>query len=144
MYVDAAYCYRPRSVVYQSVCHSSEPCNSSWTDRDAVLAEDSCGPKEPCIIWGSRSPWEGAILPLPTGIWQGWPTVKYRDICGELSKNGWTSLDAVWDEDSGGPRNHVLDGNPDSRMGMGNFKGKGAVRCNISDSLPCVVRWETD
>jgi len=26
------------------------------------LVEDSGGPKEPCIRWGSRSPWERAIL----------------------------------------------------------------------------------
>ena len=26
------------------------------TDRDAVWVEDSSEPKEPCIIWGSRSP----------------------------------------------------------------------------------------
>jgi len=35
-YADAAYCYRPSSVVCQSV----------WTDRDAVWIEDLGGPKE--------------------------------------------------------------------------------------------------
>jgi len=39
-YVDAAYCYRPSSVVCRSVClsvcHTSEPCNNGWTDRDAA------------------------------------------------------------------------------------------------------------
>jgi len=44
-YVDAAYCYRPRSVVCRlsvclSVCHSCEPCKNGWTDRDAVWVED--------------------------------------------------------------------------------------------------------
>ena len=34
--VDAAYCYRPSSVVCRSVCHTSEPWRNSWTDRDAV------------------------------------------------------------------------------------------------------------
>jgi len=53
-----------------SVCHTSEPC----TDRDAVWFEDSGGPNEPCIRWGSRSPWEGAIL-----RGKGRPIVKYRD-----------------------------------------------------------------
>jgi len=27
-YVDAAYCYRPSSVVCLSVCHSSQPCKN--------------------------------------------------------------------------------------------------------------------
>jgi len=40
-----------------SVCHSSDPCKNGWTDRDAVWVEDSGGPKEPCIRWGSRSPY---------------------------------------------------------------------------------------
>ena len=35
-YVDAAYCYRPSSVVCRSVCHTSEPCKNGCTDRDAV------------------------------------------------------------------------------------------------------------
>ena len=52
-YVDAAYCYRPSSVVFRSVCHSSEPCENGSTDRDAVWVEDSGGPKEPRIRWGS-------------------------------------------------------------------------------------------
>jgi len=28
-YADAACCYRPRSVVCRSVCHSSEPCKTA-------------------------------------------------------------------------------------------------------------------
>jgi len=31
-YVDAAYCYRPSSMI----CHASEPCKNGCTDRDAV------------------------------------------------------------------------------------------------------------
>jgi len=27
-YVDAAYCYRPSTMVCQSVCHSREPCKN--------------------------------------------------------------------------------------------------------------------
>jgi len=34
---------------------SREPCKNGWTDRDAIWAVDSRGPKEPCIRWGSRS-----------------------------------------------------------------------------------------
>jgi len=59
-YVDAAYCYRPSSVVCRSacrsVCHTSEPCKNGWTDRDADLVEESGEPMEPCITWESRSP----------------------------------------------------------------------------------------
>ena len=67
-YADAAYCYRPSSVVCRSVCrcvcrsfglsdcrsvcHASEPCKNGCTDRDAVWVEDSDGPKEPRIRWG--------------------------------------------------------------------------------------------
>ena len=43
-------------------------------NRDTVWFEDSGGPNEPCIRWGSRSPWEGAIL-----RGKGRPIVKYRD-----------------------------------------------------------------
>jgi len=57
--------------VSRSVCHSSEPCKNSWTDRDAVWVEDSAGPKEPCFRWGSRSPmgrgnFEGSLYSLRT------------------------------------------------------------------------------
>jgi len=51
-YVDAACCYRLSSVVWQSVCHNSEPCKN-WVNRlRCHLVEGSGGPKEP---WGSRS-----------------------------------------------------------------------------------------
>jgi len=40
--------------VCRSVCHTSEPCKNGWTDRDAIWVEDSGGPKESCIRWGSR------------------------------------------------------------------------------------------
>jgi len=48
-YIDAAYCYRPSSVVYLSVCHASEPCRNGCTNRDAVWVVDLGGPREPCI-----------------------------------------------------------------------------------------------
>ena len=73
-YVDAAYCYRPSSMVCLSVCHTSEPCKNSCTDRDAIWVEDSGGPKEPCVRWRSRSPHgKGQFLG------GGHPIVKYRD-----------------------------------------------------------------
>jgi len=74
-YIDAAYCYRPSSVVCRSVRHTSKPCKNCCTDRDAVWIQDLGRPKEPCIRWVSRSPMardncEGA---------KRRPTVKYRD-----------------------------------------------------------------
>ena len=68
--------FRPSNVVCLSVCHSREPCKNGWTDRNGVWVEDSGGPKEPCIGWGSR-------LPRGKGqFWgrrKGWPVVKYMD-----------------------------------------------------------------
>jgi len=79
-YVDAAYSYRPSSVVCRSVClsvcHTSEPCKNGCTDRAAVWVEDLGGPGEPCIRWRSRSPvGRGKFL-----VENGRPIVKYRCI----------------------------------------------------------------
>ena len=59
-YVDAAYSYRPSSVVCRSVCHTSEPCKNGCTDRAAIWVEDLGAPGEPCIRWGPDPPWETA------------------------------------------------------------------------------------
>jgi len=53
--IDAVYCYRPSSVVCRSVCHTCEPCENGWTDRDAVMVEESSW-------WRPDPPGEGAIL----------------------------------------------------------------------------------
>jgi len=58
----AAYCYRPSSMVCESVCHTSEPGKYGETDRDAVWAVDSGEPREPSIRWGPDPSWKGAIL----------------------------------------------------------------------------------
>ena len=83
-YVDAAYCYRPSSVVCLSVglsvCHGSEPWKNSGTDPDVVWVEEAGGPRETCIRWRSRSPWEGAIL-----RGEGSPIVKYR-VCAKVAE----------------------------------------------------------
>jgi len=60
-YVDAAYCYRPSSVVCssicQSVCHSSEPCRNGQAKPIEMPfeIEDFGGPKEAllgeCAHW---------------------------------------------------------------------------------------------
>ena len=43
-----------------SLCvgYADELCKNGWTDRDVVCRADSRGSKEPCIRWGSRSPYE--------------------------------------------------------------------------------------
>jgi len=53
-YAASQYYIRSCSMVCHSVCHTSEPCRNGSSDRDAVWVEDSGGPKEPCIRWGSR------------------------------------------------------------------------------------------
>jgi len=62
MYIDAAYCYQPSSMVFWLICHTSEPCENGSADRHAVWVEELSGPREPCVRWGSRSPMERAIF----------------------------------------------------------------------------------
>ena len=66
-YVDAAYCYRPSSVVCRSVCHSSESCKNGWTDRDAVWVMDSDGPKESHML--DRGPQVPRDVAMATNFW---------------------------------------------------------------------------
>jgi len=104
MYVDAAYWYRPSSVVCRSVTLVS-PAKNGWTDRDAIWVKDSGGPRESCIRWGSRSPHgKGHFLEGKER-----PIVKYRDttvISAKMAEpiemlfGSWARM---------GPRNHVLD-----------------------------------
>jgi len=95
-----AYCYWVAWSVGWSVCHTSEPCENGWTDRDAVWVEDSVGPREPCIRWG----------PDPHGKGQFWGEVRIiplqstGTLCGHVCKNSWTDRDAVWAEGSDGPK----------------------------------------
>ena len=64
-YVDAAYSYRPSSVICRSVClsvcHTSEPCKNGCTDRAAVWVEDLGGPGEPYIRWGVQFDFTGGF-----------------------------------------------------------------------------------
>jgi len=82
-YVDAAYCYQPSSVVCLSVCHTSEPCKNSGTNRDAVWVEDLGGPREPSIRWGPDP-----RMAMDNFEGKGCPIVNYRDTLGYLCKNG--------------------------------------------------------
>jgi len=63
----------------------------------------------------------------------------------EPCNNCWTNWDAIWVEDSGGPREHILDGDWGSRcpMGSGNFEGgKGHPIVKHKDTLPwSVQKW---
>jgi len=57
------------------LCHRSEPCKNGSTNRDAVSAEDSGGPRESFIMRrGSRFPWDGTIL-----RWKGASHCKVSD-----------------------------------------------------------------
>jgi len=59
-YVDAAYSYRPSSVVCLSVCHTSEPCKNGCTNRAAIWVEDLGGPGNHVLGGGPDPPWEAA------------------------------------------------------------------------------------
>jgi len=92
-YVDAAYCYRPSSVVCRSVLclWQSWATQKRLKDRDAVWDAESNGPKEPRIRWEykfkkGRGTFRGVSGQLQSircwGI--GWK--------GELCYNAWTDL----------------------------------------------------
>jgi len=68
MYVDAACCYRPSSVVCRSVCRGSEPCKNGWTNQECCWAQGTT------YYVRSRSPME--IDNFEGG--KGRPIVKYR------------------------------------------------------------------
>jgi len=119
----------------QSVCHTTEPRKNGYTDRDAVLVEDSGGPREPCVRWGPNSPigrvnFEGE---------KGHTIVKYWEsvvICVKTAKpiditfGLWARMDR---------RNRVLGGGPEVLRDVAmatNFGAKIAVNwlcVNYSD-----------
>jgi len=53
-------------------------------------------------------------MQIPKGGSSCWKKVaascKVETLYDKLGQNGWTDRDAVWDKDSGGPKNHVLEG----------------------------------
>jgi len=78
VYVDAAYCYRPSSMVCRSVVLSVAVVSSA---KMAELIEilfvwvvNWTGTKEPCIRWGTRSPIERGNFKGEKGR----PVVKYN------------------------------------------------------------------
>jgi len=56
------------------------------------------------------------------------------------AKNGSTDRDAVWVEDSGGPKERCIRWDPDPLMGKGNFEGGGggAAYCIGYSALSCL------
>jgi len=128
MYVDVACCHRPGNFVCRSVgpsvCHTRELCKNCRTNRDAVWVEDLCGPREPCIRWGCRSPyWKGQF-------WggKGRPIVKYRDT---LCENGWAYWDAMWVMGSDWPEQSSTRWGPWSPCRKGKVKYRNAVLCAV-------------
>jgi len=56
------------------------------------------------------------------GAGKGQPFVKYWTVFRELCKNGRTDWDAVWNVDSGEPKESCIRWGPDSRTSRGNFE----------------------
>jgi len=102
-----------------SVCHSCEPCKNGWTSWDAIWVMGSDGLKELCIRWRSR-------YPMGRGNFggKGRTIVKYRNVVPsihKLYKNGWTDGGAIWDAESGGPKEPCIRLGADARTGRGTF-----------------------
>ena len=74
---------------------------NGWTDRNAVWVVGLCGPKEPYIRWGFRSPCKGQFLGERTC-----PTA----LCGELCKMAQPIEIPFWLWTRVGRRKHVLHG----------------------------------
>ena len=113
-------------MVCQSVCHTSDHCKNGCTDQDAIWVEDSGGPREPCIGWGSRSPREGEIL-RGKGATHCKVYGHSAVICAKTAKlikmqfGLWARMDR---------RNRVLDGDPEVLMDIAvatNFGTKIAI-----------------
>jgi len=73
-YVDAAYCYRPSSVVYRSVCHTSDPAKTDEAIEMPLELKARVDPRNHELDGDPDPLWEGAIL-----RGKGRPIVKYRD-----------------------------------------------------------------
>jgi len=61
-HVDAAYCYRPSTVVCWSVCHTCEPSKMAEPMEVPFGLRTQVGPWNHVLDGGPDPPWEGAIL----------------------------------------------------------------------------------
>ena len=129
MYVDAAYCYRPTSMV----CW----CLSLTVVSPAKMAE----PIE--VLFGMRT-WVGprnhvldggSDLPMGKGNF-GWRRliVKYRDRLPWAVHKRLTDRDAVWDAELGGPKEPLV------RSGLRSLHGKEQLW--EGKSMPGMTRWD--
>jgi len=91
-------------VVCLSVCLSVRLSQSAtlqkWQKRSRCCL--SCG-----LGWAQKHVLDGGTdLPMRRGSFEvkGAAHCKVQVLCSELCKNGWTHRDAVWDVDSGGPK----------------------------------------
>jgi len=106
IYVDAACCYQPSSVVCRAVCLSVTRVSRTKTAEPIEMPfglKTWVGPRNHvCIRWGPDPPWKGAIL-----RGKGRPIVKYKDtlqssVQKRLNQSRW-HLDAIWVVGSDGP-----------------------------------------
>jgi len=103
MYIDAAYCYRPSSVVCRSVCRSVTLVSPAKTAEAIELPlglRTRVGPRNHVLDGVQIPPREGIILRGQRGVllWS------IGTLCGHLCKNGWTDRDAVLVMGSDGPK----------------------------------------
>jgi len=128
-YIDAGYCYPPRSMVCQSVtlvspAKMTEPIEMLFGLRTRV------GPGN-YVLHGSRSPMGRGNFEGERGV----PLQSIGTLCSHLSKNGTTNRDAVWVVGSDGPKKSRVRWGPDPH-GKGQFWGKGAPIVN--SAVTCV------
>jgi len=84
-----------------------ELCKNGLTDRDGVWVVDSGEPKEACVIWDTH--------------WRHLANMIEPSMFGGLAKTAEPMEMPYWMWTLVGPRNHLLDGVPDSPMPSGNF-----------------------
>jgi len=82
-YLDAAYCYRPSSVVCLSVCHSSETAEMVELTKMPFGWRTWVGPRNHVLDGGSDPPWKWAIFRGIMGV-----LLKSIATLPELCKNG--------------------------------------------------------
>jgi len=120
-----------------SVCDTSEPYQNSWTDSDTIWIVGSDGPKESGVRWGPE-------LPIGRGnFWgKGRPLKSIGTVCYELCKNGWTDRVAIWDLDSGGPKEAYIRWGSRSPCEGATFRGRTCpsyLRTVCSNCLSCRI-----